>query len=118
VVLNRALSRDRAHYRFALVLARRGIGNWSRRHDFDDDPTHPLRPAGGRRAASPPFDQADERARSCLLRAYTGVGRVEGALARAAEDVYQHALNDEERGLAEPVFKGAVPGTQRGDTAI
>jgi tetratricopeptide (TPR) repeat protein len=39
-----------------------------------------------------------------LLRAYTGVGRIEGAIARAAEDVYQHVLDEDERTLAEPVF--------------
>ncbi len=39
-----------------------------------------------------------------LLRAYAGVGRVEGAIARAAEDVYAHTLDDAERALAEPVF--------------
>jgi hypothetical protein len=49
---------------------------WDRRHQFEDD----------------------------LLRAYAGVGRVEGAIARAAEDVYSRGLNDAERALAEPVF--------------
>lgn len=39
-----------------------------------------------------------------LLRAYAGVGRIEGAIARAAEDVYVRHLDDEERALAEPVF--------------
>src|SRR5512132_2714557 len=49
---------------------------WERRRDFGDD----------------------------LLRAYAGVGRVEGALARAAEDVYTRGLDDAERALAESVF--------------
>jgi Novel STAND NTPase 1/WD domain, G-beta repeat len=39
-----------------------------------------------------------------LLRAYAGVGRIEGTIARAAEDVYTHGLDDAERALAEPVF--------------
>src|SRR5512132_3557839 len=49
---------------------------WDRRRQFEDD----------------------------LLRAYAGVGRIEGAIARAAEDVYQHVLDEDERALAEPVF--------------
>jgi WD40 repeat protein len=48
---------------------------WNRRQSFDND----------------------------LLRAYAGVGRIEGAIARAAEDVYTR-LVDAERALAEPVF--------------
>src|SRR4051812_6116264 len=39
-----------------------------------------------------------------LLRSYTGIGRIEGAIARAAEDVYAAVLDDAERALAEPVF--------------
>src|SRR4051812_24411052 len=39
-----------------------------------------------------------------LLRAYAGIGRIEGAIARAAEDVYTVVLDDAERALAEPVF--------------
>src|SRR5512132_3484291 len=49
---------------------------WDRRRQFEDD----------------------------LLRAYAGIGRIEGAIARAAEDVYQHVLDEDERALAEPVF--------------
>src|SRR3954454_22449943 len=39
-----------------------------------------------------------------LLRAYAGIGRIEGAIARAAEDVYAAVLDDAERPLPEPVF--------------
>jgi hypothetical protein len=58
---------------------------WDRRHAFGDD----------------------------LLRAYAGVGRIEGAIARAAEDVYQHTLDEGERARAEPVFVRLV---RLGDT--
>ena len=58
---------------------------WDRRHQFEDD----------------------------LLRAYAAVGRIEGAIARAAEDVYEHVLDEDERALAEPVFVRLV---RLGDT--
>src|SRR4051812_6901869 len=48
-----------------------------------------------------------------LLRAYAGIGRIEGAIARAAEDVYAAVLDDAERALAEPVFVRLV---RLGDT--
>src|SRR3954469_3331634 len=48
-----------------------------------------------------------------LLWAYAGIGRIEGAIARAAEDVYATILDDAERALAEPVFVRLV---RLGDT--
>ena len=48
-----------------------------------------------------------------LLRAYAKIGRIEGAIARAAEDVYTMVLNEAERALAEPVFVRLV---RLGDT--
>src|SRR4051812_160864 len=48
-----------------------------------------------------------------LLRAYAGIGRIEGAIARAAEDVYAAVLDDAERAPAEPVFVRLV---RLGDT--
>jgi roadblock/LC7 domain-containing protein len=58
---------------------------WHRRRGFDDD----------------------------LLRAYAGVGRIEGAIARAAEEVYTNVLDEAEHALAEPVFVRLV---RLGDT--
>jgi hypothetical protein len=48
-----------------------------------------------------------------LLRAYANAGGVEGAIAKAAEDVYEHVLSDAERLLAEAVFVRLV---RLGDT--
>ena len=48
-----------------------------------------------------------------LLRAYANAGGVEGAIAKAADDVYRHVLSDDERDLAEAVFVRLV---RLGDT--
>jgi hypothetical protein len=47
------------------------------------------------------------------MRSYAAVGGVEGAIAKAAEQVYLHTLDDAERALAEPVFVRLV---RLGDT--
>ena len=57
------------------------------------------------------------KAHGDLLRSYNAIGRVEGALAQAAEEVFDQRLSDEERARCEPLFVRLVrPGEAGGAT--